>query len=75
MEIVSHTLLSKYIKNGFGIGLVTKEFIKDDLNKELFEIKSNIKIPKRKLGYAIKANSIPSFATKEFIKILNNKNS
>ncbi len=70
MEIVSHTLLSKYIKNGFGIGLVTKEFIKDDLNKELFEIKSNIKIPKRKLGYVIKKNSIPSFATNEFIKVL-----
>jgi len=75
MEIVSHNLLVKYTKNGFGIALVTKEFIKEDLNKDLFEVKTNIKVPKRKLGYAIKANSIPSFATKEFIKILNNKNS
>ncbi len=70
MEIVSHNLLVKYIKNGFGIGLVTKEFIKDSLNKDLFIIKNNIKIPKRKLGYVIKKNSIPSFATNEFIKVL-----
>lgn len=71
MEIVSHNLLVKYTKEGFGISLLTKEFIKDDLNNTLFELKSNLKIPKRKLGYAIKQNSIPSFATKEFIKILN----
>lgn len=72
MEIVSHNLLVKYTINGFGISLVTKEFIKEYLNKELFEIKKNITIPKRNIGYSIKKNSIPSFATKEFINILKN---
>lgn len=72
MEIVSHNLLVKYAKNGFGVALLTKEFIKEDLGKDLFEIKTNLNIPKRKLGYSIKENSIPSFATKELIKVLNN---
>jgi DNA-binding transcriptional LysR family regulator len=73
MEIVSHNLLVKYTIEGFGISLVTKDYIKEYLNKELFEIKTDIKLPKRNIGYSIKNNSIPSFATKEFINILNNK--
>lgn len=73
MEIVSHNLLIKMTENGFGIALLTKEFIKDKLDKTLFEIKTPITIPKRKLGYALKSNSIPNFATSKFIEILKNK--
>ena len=74
MEVVSHGLLVKLAENDFGIALLTKEFIKDKLNKSLFEINTNIKIPKRKLGYAIKKNSIPSFTATKFIEILKNNN-
>jgi len=70
MEVVSHGLLSILTESGFGIALLTKEFISDKLNKTLFEIKTNIKIPKRQLGYAIKSESYPSFSTKKFIDIL-----
>ena len=73
MEVVSHGLLTELAENGFGIALLTKEFIKDKLNKSLYEIDINIKIPKRKLGYAIKKNSIPSFTATKFIDILLNK--
>ena len=73
MEVVSHGLLTQLAENNFGIALLTKEFIKDKLNKTLFEIKTNIKIPKRKLGYAIKNNSIPSFTASKFIEILTNE--
>ena len=71
MEVVSHGLLVKLAENNFGIALLTKEFIKDKLNVSLFEVKTNIKIPNRKLGYAIKNNSIPSFTATKFIEILN----
>ncbi len=71
MEVVSHGLLVELTENDFGIALLTKEFIKNKLNKSLFEINTNIKIPKRKLGYAIKKNSIPSFTATKFIDILN----
>lgn len=70
MEVVSHNLLSKLAENDFGIALLTKEFISDKLGEELFEIKTNLEIPKRTLGYAIKCDSYPSFSTNKFIEIL-----
>ena len=70
MEVVSHSLLTSFAENGFGIALLTKEFITDKLNNTLFEIKTNFKIPKRKLVYGIKSNSIPSFTTNKFIELL-----
>jgi len=74
MEVVSHGLLTSLTENGFGVSLLTKEFIKDKLNKSLYEIDVNVKIPTRMLGYAIKNNSIPSFTTKKFIELLKNTN-
>lgn len=71
MEVVSHNLLTKLAENNFGIAVLTKEFIKDKLGKSLYEIKTDIKIPKRKIGYAVKKNSIPSFTASKFIEILN----
>ena len=40
------------------------------VNKSLFEIKVNCMIPKRKLGFAIKNDTYPSFTTKKFIELL-----
>ena len=73
MEIVSHNLLTKLIEENFGIGLVTKEFISDKLNKSLFEINIPENIPKRKLGFAVKDDTFPSFTTKKFIELLKEK--
>jgi len=70
MEVVSHGILSKLIENGFGIGILTKEFIWDKLGDTLFELKINEGIPKRKLGYAVKHNSVPSFTAIRFIQLL-----
>lgn len=72
IEVISHFLLAKLAENNLGIALLTKEFIKDKLNKTLFEINVQINIPKRKLGYAVMNNFVPSFAAKEFINLLNN---
>lgn len=70
MEVVSHGLLTKLTENNFGISILTKEFIKDRLDNSLFEINVKTNIPNRKLGYAIKNNSIPSFTAIKFIEIL-----
>ena len=70
MEIVSHRLLINFIENGFGIGLVTKEFVKDKLGKSLFEVDTKYKVPCRKLSYAIKDDVYPTFSTKKFIELL-----
>lgn len=71
MEVVSHNLLTKLVENNFGIGLVTKEFVKDKLNDTIFEINVSDKVSKRKLGYAIKKDTYPSFTTNKFIELLN----
>ena len=73
MEVASHRLLVELALNNFGIALLTKEFLSNELNKSLFEIKSSVKIPERKLGYAIKKNIVISFATSKFIDILDCK--
>ncbi len=74
MEVVSHNLLVNFVKNNFGIGIATKEFVKKELNeKEIYEITTNIKMPNRKLGYAIMKNSIPSYTVKKFIDLLKSK--
>jgi len=70
MEVVSHSLLTSLVENDFGIGLLTKEFIKDKLNNSLFEIKTDIVIPPRLLVYATKSNSVPTFTTTKFIELL-----
>lgn len=70
IEVVSHSLLTKFAENNFGIAILTKEFISEKLNKTLYEIKTNIEIPKRNLGYAVKKGSIPSFSANKFINVL-----
>lgn len=74
MEVVSHSLLTSLVENGFGIGLLTKEFISTKLNNTLYEIKTNIQVPTRNLVYATKSNSLPSFTTTRFIELLNISN-
>ena len=73
MEVVSHSLLTSLTENGFGISLLTKNFIEDKLNNTLYEINIKEKLPERTLGYAIKNGNIPSFTTSKFIEILKNK--
>ena len=65
MEVVSHSLVCKLVSNGFGIGLVTKEFVKD-----FYEVKSNILISERRVVYGIKDGRECSFSCSEFIKMI-----
>ncbi len=65
IELASHSLVSEFVKIGFGIGYVTRDYIKDAIiNKELFELKLNEKIPNRYIGIALSKNDIPSFSTR-----------
>ena len=71
MEVVSHKLVVESVLAGLGIGLVVKEYVKDELNNnKLFEINTNINIGKREVGYILKDNYIPTYAVKEFIRLL-----
>lgn len=69
MEIVSHGLLVNLVKNNFGVGLLTKEFVEDEIGRNLFYVEPVVNIPKRKLGYVLKNDFCASFAIKEFVKM------
>lgn len=71
MEVVSHKLVVESVLAGLGNGLVVKEYVKDELNNnKLYEINTNINIGKREVGYILKDNYIPTYAVKEFIRLL-----
>ncbi len=73
-EIVSYNLIMDFVKSGFGIGYATREFIKEDLNKSLFEINVTPKIPARYIGIATLNKTIPQYCAKKLIDMMiNNK--
>ncbi len=69
MEIVSHGLLVNLVKNNFGVGLLTKEFVENEIDRNLFYVEPVVNIPKRNLGYVLKNDFCASFAIKEFVKM------
>lgn len=72
LEVVSYSLIVDLIKAGFGIGYVTKEFIKDELdNKSLYEIKITPSIPKRTIVIATMDKKEPNYSVKKLIEMIN----
>lgn len=71
IEIVSYNLVVEFIKAGFGIGYVTKEFVKQEMkNKEIYEIKVEPKIPTRDLGIITLKNNNLNYAATKFIELI-----
>ncbi len=73
IELASYTLVKEFTKINMGIGYLVKEFIKNDLNKTLFELDVYPKIPKRQIGIAISKKHIPNFSTRKLIDIITKK--
>ena len=75
LEVVSYNLIVDLIKAGFGIGYVTREFIKDELdNKILYEIKIKPSIPKRAIVIATMNKKEPNYSVKKLIEMINKNN-
>lgn len=75
IEIVSYSLVIDFIKAGFGIGYITKEFAKDALdNGDLIEVKLKEKIPERGLAIATLKNSTQNFASSKLIDFILSQN-
>lgn len=71
LEVVSYSLIVDLIKAGFGIGYVTKEFVKDEIDdNKLFEIKINPSIPKREIVIMTINKKEPNYCTKKLIEIM-----
>ena len=73
IELASYSLVYEFTKLGLGIGYLTKDFLKEELeNGELFEIKTNPTIPSREIGLIYCNNKSLSNASKKFIEQLKN---
>ena len=72
MEFGSNTLIKEFTEAGFGIGLLTKEHIKKELeNKKLFELDIELPLKEKYLGMVIdktRKNNIIIKKFTEFIK-------
>ena len=74
INLASHSLVYEFVKEGFGIGLVIKEFIKDKLEDEdLYEIKIKENFEPLNLILIINKNSFPTYATSQLINTINSK--
>lgn len=74
IELASYSLVVEFSKIGFGIGYVTREYVKNAIdNKELFELNIKEKIPSRYIGIALSKSHIPNFSTKRLIEIITQK--
>lgn len=70
-ELTSHSLVKEFTKIGFGIGLITKEYIKEELNNgTLFEVNVSPKLPSRYIGSIYLKEKKLSKAINTFLKLL-----
>lgn len=74
INLASHSLVYEFVKEGFGIGLVVKEFIKKNLEDEdLYEIKTKEKLESLNLILVTNKSTFPTYATAQLINIIKGK--
>lgn len=70
MEFNSNTLIKDFTLAGFGVGMLTKEHVKNEINKkELFELNIELPLKVKYLGMAYIKENI-GIASKHFIKYI-----
>ncbi len=73
INLASHSLVYEFVKEGFGIGLVIKQFIKDNLDdKDLYEIKIKEKLEPLNLLMVTNKKTFPTYATAQLINLIKN---
>ena len=71
MEVASSNLLIEFAKIGYGIGVVTKEYVTKNLQKkELFELKVVPKMPKRDFGIISLKENYLSKGCQDFLHLI-----
>ena len=75
MNIASSNLLIDFVKIGYGIGFVTKQYVLEELHtKELFEIKVRPTIPPREFGLIQLKEHVLSFSAQALIELIERDN-
>lgn len=73
MEFTNNTLIKDFTLSGFGIGMLTEEYIKQELNEgKLFKLNIKLPVKGKYLGLAIDSSKKESIITKKFIDYIKN---
>ena len=71
MEFGSNTLIKEFTIAGFGIGMLTKEHVKEELDSgELFELNIELPLKEKYLGMALDSTKKNSLVIKKFIHFI-----
>lgn len=69
-ELTDYWLVEEYIRMNMGIGIVSRQFINDELSSgQLIELKTDVELPKRTISYAIRKNCILRPEMIKFMKL------
>lgn len=72
MEFGSNTLIKEFTEAGFGIGLLTEEHVKEELNNnKLFKLNIDLPLKEKYLGMVYNTEN-KSLVTKNFVKYIKN---
>lgn len=72
INLASHSLVYEFVKEGFGIGVAIREFIEDDLKKNiLYEIRLTENFQDLNLVMITNKNNFPNYATLGLINLIN----
>lgn len=70
MEFGSNTLIKEFTMAGFGIGMLTEEHVKEEINNgDLFKLKINFRLKDKYLGLIYSKDNL-NLVSKEFIKYI-----
>lgn len=70
-ELASYSLVTEFIKSGIGIGLVTREFVLDELRDgSLFEVSVSPTTPNRQIGLIYLKNKVFNRCSSKFLEAL-----
>ncbi len=71
INLASHSLVYEFVKEGFGLGIVIKEFIEEKINeKDLYEIKLIEKFEEVNLIMITNKSIFPTYATSQLMNII-----
>lgn len=71
MDIDSSSLLISFIKYGYGIGFITKEYaLKELKEKEIYELSCELELPVQDFGYLLLKESMGNVAVKKLIELI-----
>ena len=74
INLASHSLVYEFVKEGFGIGVVIKEFIKNKLDsKDLYEIKIKEKFEPINLIMVTNKFTFPTYAVSQLMSIIKDR--